>query len=62
VIALIVGRHAPPERRMGHAGAVIQSGLGSAQTKIAALQAAGVHVVLDASLVGQSMFQAMTER
>jgi succinyl-CoA synthetase alpha subunit len=61
VIALIVGRHAPQERRMGHAGAVIQSGLGTAQTKIAALQAAGVHVVLDASLVGQSMHKAMTE-
>jgi succinyl-CoA synthetase alpha subunit len=41
VIALIVGRTAPPGQKMGHAGAIIQQGRGSAQDKIDALRAAG---------------------
>jgi succinyl-CoA synthetase alpha subunit len=41
VIALVVGRSAPPGQKMGHAGAIIQQGRGSAQEKIAALKGAG---------------------
>jgi succinyl-CoA synthetase alpha subunit len=41
VIALVVGRAAPPGQRMGHAGAIIQQGKGSAQDKIATLKRAG---------------------
>lgn len=45
VVALVVGRSAPPGQKMGHAGAIIQHGKGSAQDKILALRGAGAHVV-----------------
>jgi succinyl-CoA synthetase alpha subunit len=45
VIALIVGRSAPPGQKMGHAGAIIQEGKGSAQDKVVALRDAGAYIV-----------------
>lgn len=59
VAALVAGRHAPPERRMGHAGALTMFGRGDAEQKIAALRDAGVHIAPNANLVAETMRQAL---
>jgi succinyl-CoA synthetase alpha subunit len=61
IVALVVGRHAPRERRMGHAGAFMAGGEGSAESKIAALRAAGMRIAPHASVVGDMMRQALAE-
>lgn len=62
IVALIVGREAPPERRMGHAGALTLAGKGDAAGKIRALEAAGVLIAPSAHLVGETIRQALAER
>ena len=62
VVALVVGEHAPADRRMGHAGAFAAGNLGSADSKISALQKAGVHIARRADLVGITARHALAGR
>jgi len=62
VAAFIAGRTAPPGRRMGHAGAIISGGKGTAAEKVAALAAANIEVAASPAGMGQAVQRAMAKR
>lgn len=61
VAGFIVGQTAPSGKRMGHAGAIISGGKGTAKEKIEALRSAGIRVALSPAQIGQTMLETLRE-
>jgi succinyl-CoA synthetase alpha subunit len=62
VFAYVAGITAPPGRRMGHAGAIITGGKGTAQAKMSALRDAGVHVIENPAFIGKTVAEVLGKR
>jgi len=59
VVGFVAGQTAPPGRRMGHAGAIISGGQGTAKEKYAALRASGIHIVESPAEIGETMARVL---
>jgi len=61
VVGFIAGQTAPAGKRMGHAGAIISGGKGTAKEKIAAMNAAGIHMASSPATIGRTMQEALAK-
>ncbi|MFN3814042.1 MAG: succinate--CoA ligase subunit alpha [Aquificaceae bacterium] len=61
VFAYIAGITAPPGRRMGHAGAIVSGGKGTAQAKMEALESAGVYIIENPAFTGRSVHEVLAK-
>ena len=59
VVGFIAGQTAPPGRRMGHAGAIVSGGKGTAKAKMEVMAACGIHVVETPAEIGSTMAKAL---
>jgi succinyl-CoA synthetase alpha subunit len=61
IVGFVAGATAPPGKRMGHAGAIISGGKGTAEEKFAAFEDAGIHIARDPSKIGEALVSALVE-
>ena len=62
VVAFIGGQSAPKGKRMGHAGAIIMGGKGTAEGKMDALRKAGVAIAMTPDTIGETLVKTLSER